>query len=125
MHNSFLLNFFKYLDKKDRRELRKAVRSPFFNQSDEVTQLFDCLDKHIDKPKKPLSQEWVFQEIFPEKTFNALTLHRTASALTELVRRFLAISEFENTPPQYQLSLAKALRHRQAQVLRASALVLS
>ena len=114
MHNSFLLNFFKYLDKKDRRELRKAVRSPFFNQSDEVTQLFDCLDKHIDKPKKPLSQEWVFQEVFPEKAFNALTLHRTASALTELVRRFLAISEFENTPPQYQLSLAKALRHRQA-----------
>jgi hypothetical protein len=114
MHNSFLLNFFKYLDKKDRRELRKAVRSPFFNQRDEVIRLFDCLDKHIDKPKGALSQAWVFEQVFPDKPFNALTLHHAASALTQLTRRYLAISEFENTPPQYQLSLTRALRQRQA-----------
>ncbi len=114
MHNSFLLNFFKYLDKKDRRELRKAVRSPFFNQKDELIRLFDCLDKHIDNPKVALSQAWVFEQVFPDKPFNALALHRAASALTQLTRRFLAISEFENTPPQYQLSLTRALRQRQA-----------
>jgi hypothetical protein len=114
MHNSFLLSFFKYLDKKDRRELRKAVRSPFFNQKDEVVRLFDCLDKHIDNPKVPLSQAWVFEQVFPEKPFDAFLLHHATSALTQLTRRFLAISEFENTPPQYQLSLTRALKHRQA-----------
>jgi hypothetical protein len=114
MHNSFLLNYFKYLDKKDRRELRKAVRSPFFNQKEEIIRLFDCLDKHIDSPKVPLSQAWVFEQVFPDKPFNALLLHHAASALTQLTRRFLAISAFENTPPQYQLSLTRALRQRQA-----------
>jgi hypothetical protein len=114
MHNSFLLNYFKYLDKKDRRELRKAVRSPFFNQKEEVIRLFDCLDKNIDNPKVPLSQAWVFEQVFPDKPFNALVLHHAASSLTQLTRRFLAISEFENTPPQYQLSLTRALRQRQA-----------
>jgi hypothetical protein len=114
MHNSFLLNFFKYLDKKDRRELRKVVRSLFFNQKEEIIRLFDCLDKHIDKPKEALSQAWVFEQVFPDKPFNALTLHHAASALTQLTRRYLAISEFESTPPQYQLSLTRALRQRQA-----------
>ena len=114
MHNSFLLNFFKYLDKKDRRELRKVVRSPFFNQKEEVIRLFDCIDKHIDNPKVALSQAWVFEQVFPDKPFHALTLHHTASALTQLTRRFLALTEFENTPPQYQLSLTRALLQRQA-----------
>jgi hypothetical protein len=114
MHNSFLLSFFKYLDKKDRRELRKAVRSPFFNQKEEIVRLFDCLDKHIDNPKVALSQAWVFQQVFPDKPFDALLLHHAASALTQLTRRFLAITEFENTPPQYQLSLTRALKQRRA-----------
>jgi hypothetical protein len=114
MHNSFLLNFFKFLDKKDRRELRKVVRSPFFNQKEEIIRLFDCLDKHIDKPKGALSQEWVFQQVFPNQPLNILLLNHAASALTQVIRRFLAITEFENTPPQYQLSLTRALKQRQA-----------
>jgi hypothetical protein len=115
MHNSFLLNFFKYLDKKDLRELRKAVRSPFFNQREDVIRLFDCIDKYLGKPQITLSQEWVFQKVFPNEPFNALALHHAASSLTQLIRRFLALAEFENTPPLYQLSLTKALRRRQAE----------
>jgi hypothetical protein len=115
MHNSFLLNFFKYLDKKDRLALRKLVRSPFFNHREDVIRLFDCIDKNLGKSKMVLTQEWVFHHVFPDKPFEVLALHQTASILTQLIRRFLAFSEFENTPPQYQLSLIKALRQRQAE----------
>ncbi|NJN34401.1 MAG: hypothetical protein HC817_09275 [Saprospiraceae bacterium] len=45
MQGSQLLELIKSLNKHDMRELRKVVRSPYFNQREDVIQLYDFIEK--------------------------------------------------------------------------------
>jgi len=71
MNKSRLSEIFKSLDKREVKQLRKWVRSPFFNQREDVILLFDYLDKNrpLDKPNK-LDRKYIFSKIFPNEKYD-------------------------------------------------------
>lgn len=116
MHGSNLLKLFQALTKKDRREIKKIVASPYFNTRADVQMLYDLIDIHFDNAgtKIILSKEWLFSEIYKGKKFDTQKINQAASLLTDIIKRYLIISEVENNQQQSDLLLLKALRHRKA-----------
>ena len=115
MNNSTLIQLFKSLDKADRRQLRKVVTSPFFNQKEEVTALFDYIDKHLDSGAPKLMKEKAFAAVYPKQKFDVDRLYYPMSALTQIILKYLTINELEQQTPQYHRLLNRALRKRGAE----------
>ena len=115
MYNASLTDLFKHLNKTDRKQLKKMVRSPFYNQREDVVALFDYLDAHIDKGALLMQKEKVFAGIYPEKLFDVDTLYYTMSFLTQIIQKYLTLSELEEHTTDAQLYLYKALLKRGAE----------
>jgi hypothetical protein len=112
MNNSTLIQLFKSLDKADRRQLRKVVNSPYFNQREDVTALFEYIDKHIDGGAPKLMKEKVFAAIYNKQKFEVDRFYHTMSILNQIILKYLAVSEFEKQTPQYNQLLNQSLRQR-------------
>jgi hypothetical protein len=112
MNNSTLIQLFKSLDKADRRQLRKVVNSPYFNQREDVTALFEYIDKHIDGGAPKLMKEKVFAAIYNKQKFEVDRFYHTMSILNQIILKYLAINELEQQTPQYDRLLNRALRKR-------------
>lgn len=115
MNNSTLIQLFKSLDKADRRQLRKVVASPFFNQKEDVTALFEYIDKHLEGGAPKLMKEKAFAAIYPKQKFDVDRLYYPMSALTQIILKYLTINELEQHTPQYHRLLNRALRTRGAE----------
>ena len=64
MQKSNLIFILKRLSKRDWREFRKFVRSPYFNQREDVVLLFDYLDEAIHfLPPMAMHREKVFSKV--------------------------------------------------------------
>ena len=115
MYNSTLIQLFKSLDRNDRKQLRKFVRSPFFNSREDIISLFDYIDKNLDSGGAPkMAKEKVFAHIYKKQPYDVDMFYYPMSSLTQLILKYLAINELENDTPQYNHFLNKALRHRGA-----------
>jgi hypothetical protein len=112
MNNSTLIQLFKSLDKADRRQLRKVVNSPYFNQRADVIALFEYIDKHIDGGAPKLMKEKVFAAIYDKQKFEVDRFYHTMSILNQIILKYLAMTELDQQTPQYHRFLNKALRKR-------------
>jgi hypothetical protein len=115
MNNSTLIQLFKSLDKADRRQLRKVVASPYFNQREDVTALFEYIDKHIDGGAPKLMKEKAFAAIYKKEKFDVDRFYYPMSLLTQIILKYLTMNELELLPPQYNRILNRALRKRGAE----------
>lgn len=113
MQKSRLLELFKSLNKVEVKKLRKWVRSPFFNQREDVILLFDYLDKNrpFDKPAK-VHREYIFSKIFPNEQYDEKKIGYAQSFLLTEIKKFIAYEEFSNHQIQSQILLTKNLRKR-------------
>jgi hypothetical protein len=123
MNNSTLIQLFKSLDKADRRQLRKVVASPYFNQREDVTALFEYIDKNIDAGAPKLMKEKAFAAIYDKQKFAVDRLYHTMSLLTQIILKYLAINELEQQTPQYHRLLNQSLRHRGAEKIYEKTLI--
>ena len=124
MYNSTLIHLFKSLDRNDRRQLRKFVRSPYFNNREDVVALFDYIDKYIDTGGAPkMAKEKAFAYVYKKQTFDVDMFYYPMSYLTQIIQKYLAINELENDTPQYQYFLSQALRHRSVDKIYEKAVV--
>ena len=115
MYNSTLIHLFKSLDRNDRRQLRKFVRSPYFNNREDVIALYDYIDKHLDTGGAPkMAKEKAFASVYKKQTFDVDMFYYPMSYLTQIIQKYLAINELEQDTPQYNHFLNKALRNRGA-----------
>ena len=115
MYNSTLIHLFKSLDRNDRRQLRKFVRSPYFNNREDVIALYDYIDKYIDTGGAPkMAKEKAFASVYKKQTFDVDMFYYPMSYLTQIIQKYLAINELEQDTPQYNHFLNKALRNRGA-----------
>ncbi len=115
MNNSTLIQLFKSLDKADRRQLRKVVVSPYFNQREDVTALFEYIDKNIDAGAPKLMKEKVFATIYAKQKFDVDRLYYPMSALTQIILKYLTMNELEQQTSQYHRLLNQSLRKRGAE----------
>jgi hypothetical protein len=115
MNNSTLIQLFKSLDKADRRQLRKVVVSPYFNQREDVTALFEYIDKNIEAGAPKLMKEKAFAAIYNKQKFDVDRFYYPMSLLTQIILKYLAMNELEKHPPQYHRLLNQSLRQRGAE----------
>lgn len=110
MKNSKLWKLIGLLDKKDIRELKKMVRSPFFNQREDVILLLDLIINALKDLNVPLNKEYIFDKLYPNEKFNPGQIHLISSILFKIIEQYLIWRERELDPMNDKISLASAYR---------------
>ena len=99
MHNSKLLKILKTLRPEEFRLLKKFLRSPFYNYTTQLVELYEILKKYypaFDSPK--LEKERVFERLFPGEPFKSKKMRHTLSEFTLLVEEFMVALQLRNDP---------------------------
>ncbi len=112
MQKSPLFRLFLTLEKSERRQLRKLVRSPFFNQREDVVRLFDHLDQYADADGPQLRKAKVFEKVFPGQPYDDGLLRYAMSFLLQQIREYLIWTELGNAEFERQLYLTRSLQRR-------------
>jgi hypothetical protein len=107
-----LIRVFSTLKKQERRQLAKWVRSPFFNQRQDVVLLFQHIDKYIGVSDRQLTKAKAFSKVFPNQPYDDLLMRHTMSFLMKQIKQYLIWSEMEQSEFGQQLHLAKNLRRK-------------
>lgn len=114
MEKSRLFQLLSRLDKRDFRQLKKFVRSPFFNQRQDLVELLAYLEDAINVTKSVPTKEEVFAHLYPQATaYDPQQVRLVMSLLNKLVERYIAIEEFSSDPLGIKLKLSSALRKRE------------
>ena len=113
MQKTNLLAYLKQFSKRDWREFQKFIRSPYFNQREDVVLMLDYIQKQF-QPFRPasLDRKLVFKKVFPHQQFDEKQLRHTTSFLLKNLKKYLAYSAFEADEIQSQQYLCSALRKR-------------
>ncbi len=108
MKNSRLEEIFQTLDKKERFEVNKALRSPFFNQRGDVQQLWELLCESKETPNK----EEVFAKLYPTGTYEPQRVRAVMSWLMSIIEKTLIFLEVEKEEIQGKIALSSWYRKR-------------
>jgi hypothetical protein len=117
MQGSQLIQLTKSLSKRDFRELRKVVRSPYFNQREDVIQLYDYIEKVFSEKLPDFSKEKAFKKLFPNKKFDDVLMRQLMSYLLKVIEKYLITEGVLQDDLESQLQLTHALRFRNADKL--------
>lgn len=112
MQKSRLFIVLSSLKKRDIREIRKILRSPFHNQREDIVQLFDLLVKQIGREGQGFSKEKIFKKLFGSELYDDRKMRHTMSFLFKVIRDYLVLEEMAEEPLNRELYLTKALRKR-------------
>ena len=119
MLNRKLLEVLAHLNTAEKKRLRQFLLSPFFNNGThaaETVRLYDLIIRHnADEGHPALSKESVFRAFFPGRPFKEKTkspLDSLASALFQLVRRYLCQVDLERENGELHEHLALARFYR-------------
>lgn len=104
---SLLANF----SKVERNRFRKYLLSPYLNEQEDATRLFDYIDRHLRAPSGifDATKEQVWKALYPAIKFDDSHLRRLASDLNQLALKFLVAEMRHQTPIEEALDLQKAL----------------
>jgi hypothetical protein len=117
MQGSQLIQLTKSLSKRDFRELRKVVRSPYFNQREDVIQLYDYIEKVFNEKLPDFSKEKAFKKLFPNKKYDDVLMRQLMSYLLKVIEKYLITEGILQDDLESQLQLTHALRFRNADKL--------
>ena len=113
MIKSALLEVCRSLSSTETRELKKFIRSPFFNQREDVTRLFDHIQSALKAGKeKALEKEAAFKYVFGNTTYQDAQMRYAMSFLLQLIRQYLTYKESVSDPVQEKTLMVRALRNR-------------
>lgn len=109
MEKSSLLQLVRSFSAVEIREIRKFLKSPFFNQRQDVIDLFE----HMTGANKDMSKPKVWIQIFGESTpYDEPRLRLLMSYLHVLLEQYLSVRELMSDPFGAQIQLASAYRRR-------------
>lgn len=112
MENTRLISLLKTLDKKEWRELHKYVRSPFFNQREDLVQLFDLLRDYL-KHQKPIPDKAIlFKKLYGNITYDDHKIRMVMSFLLKNVEQFLLHNSVFSDKAKMKTQLANIYRKR-------------
>ena len=113
MNKSPLVSILKTFSKKEIREFRKWLDSPFHNQRQDIINLYEFffVDNHLHK-EGALEKPNVFSWIFPKETYDDAKMRQVIFFLMQSIEQFLAYLEFSKNPITVKSALAKSYRKR-------------
>ena len=113
MLKSVLISYLKQLSKKDWREFRKIVHSPYYNQRKDLARLMVYLESKINTSKTfVLDKKALFKATFPEDAYDEQQLRYSLSFLLKVLKKYLLQTELAEDEVQQQIYLSRALRKR-------------
>lgn len=123
MRDSLLVQTFRTLTKQERRDLRKWLNSPFFNQRTDVTRLFEYLCAMVpvgaaDLPEAVLNKKSAFIQVFPNEDgrrtggYKDADMRHAMSFLYQGVKAYLAYAHWRQDEVDAGRHLCKSLRER-------------
>ena len=114
MLNSRLFELLMTLTPTELTSFNKYLRSPFFNQREDIIRLFDYFFQKKDLKRSDVFEKtMVFKSIYPKAKYNEKQLSYTMSFLLQAAQSFLVYNEMnENSKPSYHIYLAKAVKKR-------------
>lgn len=117
MYNSNLLVLFQKLTKKDLRELKKWVHSPFFNQREDVIHLYEYLLNALQNPGISLHKKDIFKSIFSGEEYDDSKMRYVMSFLLKNIQNYLVYQKGKSDKLAEQVKLCSALRELGAEKL--------
>ncbi|MBK7408885.1 MAG: hypothetical protein IPJ40_13000 [Saprospirales bacterium] len=115
MESSKLWELLQSMDARERGRLGKFVRSPFFNQRDDVIRLLEVLEESVRRAIPPTDKQVLFQSLFPGAPYDDHRVRLAASLLLKLAEKFMVYEYREGQPVDYELQLAGIYRRRNLQ----------
>ncbi|MCC6462387.1 MAG: hypothetical protein IT260_18110 [Saprospiraceae bacterium] len=118
MFSDKLLVLLQTFSKYNLNRFRKFLLSPYFNDQEDVTRLFDLVNEALRTGPgavAALDKTSVWQHLYPKKTFDDGHLRRLASDLTLQAQRFLVEEARQEAPVTEALDLYKALEKPELQ----------
>jgi hypothetical protein len=114
IENTDLLLVFTSLTDEEIRDLHRFVRSPYFNQREDVILLFDYLRENTPKKnqQKYLSKTTTFEALYGNVDFDEKKLHYVLSFLLKIIYNYFSIHKLEQNQPEKQELLCKTLRQK-------------
>ncbi len=101
-----LRSFSKY----ELNQFRKYILSPFFNENEQLIELYDALLPYLKKQKViDLDKEDLWLKLYPQKKYNDTRFRRLNSDLLKLAEDFIAYKQYQKNPVVPQLFLIKAI----------------
>ncbi len=99
MKESKLILLLKTFDDIELRGFDKFVRSPFFNQKEEVVNLYRVIRKAApDFAPEKMAREKVMGKLYPGKAFNEKKYKYLSNLLLKIAERFITMRETESRP---------------------------
>lgn len=109
MIKSQLFQLIKTLSKQDIRAIRKFLQSPYFNQREDVIDLFNIL---VLKKEENPDRLAVFQQVYPLQEFEEQTLRYVMSYLMKHIKQYFVISAIQEDHFLMEIQLLQTLKQR-------------
>lgn len=118
MFSEKLLSLLQTFSKYDLNRFRKFLLSPYFNDQEDVTRLFELINDAIRKGQEAvaaLDKPTVWKALYTQQPFDDSHLRRLGSDLTLLAQRFLVEEARQKDPLSEALDLQKVLEKPELQ----------
>ncbi len=113
MENTRLVALLQTFDRKEQRELRKFVASPYFNQRQDVVDLCELLIKCLNEKLPITGKEELFHQLYgPDEAFDDHKVRMAMSFLMKLAEQYLLQREFFSDEIGAKTRLAAIYRQR-------------
>ncbi len=108
MKNSRLFEVIKTFSKKEIRDFRKWLNSPFHNNRNDIIVLFEYLIKNKENALDDyLKKEIIFKTLFPEENFKDAKLRQVMFFLFKVLEEYIEYQMFESDSVSKKIYLAK------------------
>lgn len=115
MQKSALMEIVNSFTAEETERFSEFLSSPYFNNNNIVTRLFDILKKNLPVTEESLlSKETVWESLYPGKSYNYGTMKNLIHELTQLSLKFICLEELENTKQVGNVLTISALSSRNA-----------
>ncbi|MEO0874188.1 MAG: hypothetical protein AAFY48_06240, partial [Bacteroidota bacterium] len=108
MKNSHLVELCLSFSPYELREVRKFLRSPYFNQREDVLQLLEL----IVATEGQLDMEAAFKQLFPGQDYDAQQLRFVMSWLLKRLEKYLVVAQLMSDRLDYQVRLSRIYRDK-------------
>ncbi len=111
MQKSRLIEILHTFSKKELRELKKWLASPFHNQRKDVIELIDYLSKNLHR-EVLLNKEKIFKFLYPSEPFDDSKMRQVVHFTMKALENYLAYISFLEKGDTQELYLAREYRKR-------------
>lgn len=114
MRKTRLIEVLRSFDKKELRELKKWLSSPFHNQREDVRQLYAYLidGKRLHKDHL-IEKEKIFAVLFPEEAFDDAKMRQVAYFFMKAMESYLVFASSIEDDLEYRIRLARIYNERE------------